>query len=79
MISSERDHEGNAIDQRVAELRRVRDELREDLEALSDSVRWLRSEQRALERAPKSKVAVLICVACGLGALLGVGLAVGAS
>lgn len=65
---------------RLAEARRLRDELQEDLEAARDSVRWLRSELRTLERvAPKARVqpraSSLVYVACGLGALAGAGVA----
>jgi hypothetical protein len=61
----------------VAVLRRLRDELQEDLDAASDSVRWLRAELRVLERTgPKVSVASIVCTACGLGALVGGALAV---
>lgn len=65
---------------RLAEARRLRDELQEDLDAAQDSVRWLRSELRTLERVgPKprvqSRASSLVYVACGLGALAGAGVA----
>ncbi|MDP1824271.1 MAG: hypothetical protein Q8L48_13540 [Archangium sp.] len=61
---------------RLIEARRLRDELREDLDAAQDSVRWLRSELRSLERLPpRPRVQSVVYVACGLGAIVGAGIA----
>jgi len=74
MITCELPSEGN---ERLADLRRLRDELREDLDGVNESVRWLRSELRVLQRAqPAIRPSSIVYAACGLGALAGVTLAV---
>ena len=63
--------------ERLVELRLLRDELREDLDGALDSVRWLRSELRVVKKAqPKRRILPFVSLACGLGALVGVGVAV---
>lgn len=74
MIACELPSEEN---ERLADLRRLRDELREDLDSVNDSVRWLRSELRMLKKAqPAISASSIVYAACGLGALAGVSLAV---
>lgn len=52
MITCELSQGAVTFEERRADLRRLRDALREDLDAVNDSVRWLRSERRHLDRGP---------------------------
>ncbi len=58
--------------ERLADARRLRDELQSELAELNDAVRWLHAERRALAaHASKSPVARVLAWACGLGAVVG--------
>ncbi|MDP1919214.1 MAG: hypothetical protein Q8L14_23395 [Myxococcales bacterium] len=64
--------ERRARAERLADARRLRDELEGELAELKDSVRWLHAERRALAaHASKSRVARVFPWACGLGAVVG--------
>lgn len=60
----------------LCEVRQLRDELEGDLAELNQSLQWLRAEQRALRSLPTTTpFARLFPVACGLGAMAGIVLA----
>lgn len=62
--------------ERLADARRLRDELESELAEVNDAVRWLHAERRALAaHASKSLVARVLPWACGLGAAVGLVLA----
>lgn len=63
--------------ERQAEARQRRDQLREDLAEVRDSVRWLQAERRALSaRAPRGPLTRAVAFTCGVGAAVGTLLAV---
>lgn len=62
--------------ERLADARRLRDELESELAELNDAVRWLHAERRALAaHASRFRMARVLPWACGLGAAVGLVLA----
>lgn len=62
--------------EQLADARRLRDELEGELAELKDAIRWLHAERRALAaHASKSRLVRVLPWACGLGAAVGLVLA----